>query len=68
MKTEIAIFPIIELCPVCGKSDAVRLDPRWEQFVDDGAALPKIGCGNPWHYIDRKDKTMQPFDLGRSRA
>jgi hypothetical protein len=41
----------IEGCP--DPAAVVRLGPDWQAEVtdpDDGAAVPIVGCGNPWHY------------------
>lgn len=39
-------------CPTeCGDPSRVVLSPTWQQEVVDGASLPVVGCGNPWHYL-----------------
>ena len=42
---------LLDTCPVCGKSDAVRLTPDWRVAVEQWQKVPIVGCGNPWHYI-----------------
>ena len=37
-------------CPVCGDDTVIRLPDDWQAQVDAGAAIPIVGCGNPWHY------------------
>ena len=44
---------IIERCPVCNDTVAVRLDPRWQLLVTQGHSIPIVGCGSPWHYVNR---------------
>ena len=46
-------------CDLCGDDRIVELPPDWQAQVDDGAAIPIIGCGNPWHYIPLRDKAAQ---------
>lgn len=40
------------LCPVCAKSEQVTMRPDWQALVEGGDAMPIVGCGNPWHYVD----------------
>lgn len=51
-----ATAPIIERCPVCADTVAVRLDPRWRAQVEAGQTIPIVGCGNPWHYVNRASR------------
>lgn len=37
-------------CPICGEDTVIRLPDDWQAQVEAGAAIPIIGCGNPWHY------------------
>lgn len=39
-------------CPECGRTARASLPPDWSSLVDGGAAIPIVGCGNPWHYVE----------------
>lgn len=45
---------VLEHCPVCRSVLCVRLDVR-QLPIEDGE-LPLIGCGAPWHYVNRAVK------------
>ncbi len=45
------------LCPVCHGDRIVRMPDDWGKQVEQGATIPIIGCGNPWHYAN-----MAPSD------
>ena len=40
------------LCPICHGGHIVRMPDDWHEQVERGAAIPIIGCGNPWHYAN----------------
>ena len=37
-------------CPNCRKRQIVQMPDDWQAQVEAGAAIPIVGCGNPWHY------------------
>jgi hypothetical protein len=39
-------------CANCGEDTVLRLPDDWQTQVNAGAAIPIVGCGNPWHYAD----------------
>jgi hypothetical protein len=41
-----------EPCSICGEDTVIRLPDDWQEQVEAGAAIPIIGCGNPWHYAN----------------
>lgn len=36
-------------CPVCSRTDVVRLPDGWQ----GDRAIPIVACGNPFHYAER---------------
>lgn len=41
---------VFEACSVCGRVEQVTMRGDWQDAVTAGAAIPIVGCGNPWHY------------------
>ena len=39
-----------EVCPNCDRPEQVTMRNDWQHAVEDGAVIPIVGCGNPWHY------------------
>lgn len=40
-------------CPVCGDPARAALVADWQRRVnEERMAIPIVGCGNPWHYVD----------------
>ena len=54
-----------EACPVCGEDVVVKLSADWQALVGEGAAIPIVGCGNPWHYATSTlaDPPLAAMDL-----
>lgn len=41
----------VQACPLCGSTAVVRMAHDWQGAVNQGEAIPIVGCGNPWHYV-----------------
>jgi hypothetical protein len=50
-----------EHCPVCGSALRMTLLPDWQE---SGAAIPIVGCGNPWHYTNIEQPSDLEHELG----
>ena len=51
-------YVTLEPCPGCGDLIRATLPDGWEQSVNGtpGYAIPIVGCGNPWHYVERRGR------------
>ena len=55
-------------CAVCGSARTRLLPPDWEALVDGGAAVPLVGCGNPFHYATATVGAPDAEAMGMARA